>query len=166
MGNPPESRNDACHHHGLNTGLVKYLTCLLKHVCSSQRSSPHGHSCPAQGCLHPSVQLSCGQVSETTTAGQTPKGIQTDTRVCGIAVEMQMLQVGCQNRKKGPNCGQGVDTHNSKYYRGITSFWGPHEGVEDEITNTEGPDKQTITQYSATVRVEATAQRNSLKKHP
>ena len=59
-----------------------------------------------------------------------------------------------------------MDTHNSKHYIGITSFWGPHEGGEDKVTNTEGPDKPTITQYSTTIKVEATAQRNSLKKHP
>lgn len=59
------------------------------------------------------------------------------TPVCGIAGEM--LHVGCHNRKQRPNCGQRLDTHNSKHYRGKTRFWGPHEGVEDEIMNIKGP---------------------------
>lgn len=135
-------------------------------VCSSQHSSPHRRFFPAQGCLDLSVQLSCGQVSETTTAGQTPKGIQTDTRVCGIAVEMQMLQIRCQNRKKGHILDRERTLTTPSTTKGIISFWGRHQGAEEERTNIEGPDKQTTTLYSATARVEATAQRNSLKKHP
>lgn len=50
--------------------------------------------------------------------------------------------------------------------QGITSFWGPREGVEDEITNSKGPDEHITTLYSTMIRAEATAQRNSLKKPP
>lgn len=70
----------------------QYLTCLLTHVCSSQRSLPHGCSFPAQGCPHLPVQLSCGQASHIT------KGIQTDIRICRIAVKT--CQVGSQYREK------------------------------------------------------------------
>jgi len=87
-----------------------------------------------------------------------------DTRVCGTAVEMQTL-ADAKTEKKGPNSGQGADTTPSTTL-GITTSWGQREGVKDEIMNTKGPDKQTTTLYSATGRVEATAQKNSLKKHP
>lgn len=106
----------------------QYLTCLLKHMSSSQLSSPHGCFFPAQGCPHLSAQLSCAQVSRTTTAGQTPKGIQTDTRACRIAGEVQTLQAGCQNRTERPNCGQGVDTHTSSTREGQPAS-GDHTGV-------------------------------------
>lgn len=139
------------------------MTCLLKHMSSSQLSSPHGCFFPAQGCPHLSAQLSCAQVSQTITAGQTPKGIQMDTRACRIAGEVQTLQAGCQNRTERPNYGQGVDTHTSSTREGEPAF-GDHSEVY-KIMNTEGPDKQTITHYSDTIRAEVTAQQRS-KPHP
>lgn len=73
-----------------------------KNTCAGH-SVPHGCSFPAQGCLHPSVQRSCGQVSKTTTAGHTPKGIQTDTRVWDRWRDASTLDA------KTGNKGQSVD---------------------------------------------------------
>lgn len=75
-----------------------------------------------------------------------------------------MLQAGCPNRgKKRVKSWTGRGQSQLQAYKAV---WGPHEGVEDKIMNMGGPDKETTTLCSARLRVEATARRNSLKKHP
>lgn len=114
-----------------------------KNTCAGH-SVPHGCSFPAQGCLHPSVQHSCGQVSKTTTAGHTPKGIQTDTRVCGIAGGM--LQRWMPKQETKAKVWTKVGHSQLQALHRDNQLLGPHEGVEDEIMNIKGPDKHHTTQ--------------------
>lgn len=62
-------------------------------------------------------------------------------------------------------CTGGGHSH-FQHRGGRTSFWGPHWGVEDEIMNTDFPDKQTITHYSDTIRAEATAPQTAQNPSP
>lgn len=166
MGQWPQSKNDACDHHGkcvscgLNAGPVSIWVAHWK-TCAVQ-CSPHGWCLQAQSCTP--VQFSWGQVPKTTAAAK--REFRGTTESGGLLQECKCFGSDAETEKKvrfwiGSRHSQIQALHKDIH------FVGGQHSVEDKKTNIKGPDKQTTTLYSAKEREQLFSNKqNTLKMQP